>query len=96
MLYKYICISCVDNMGLRQKEGTMKYIVILGDGMSDEPLEALGGMTPMEYTETPVMDSLASKALDHPQLVHYVYQPDILLPALNLSDNPAQYPLKIP
>lgn len=39
----------------------MKYIVILGDGMSDEPLEALGGMTPMEYAETPVMDSLAGK-----------------------------------
>ncbi len=39
----------------------MKYIVILGDGMSDEPLEALGGMTPMEFAKTPVMDSLAGK-----------------------------------
>ena len=39
----------------------MKYIVILGDGMSDEPLEALGGMTPMEYADTPVMDMLAGK-----------------------------------
>ena len=25
----------------------MKYIVILGDGMSDEPIEALGGKTPL-------------------------------------------------
>ena len=37
----------------------MKYIVILGDGMSDEPIEALGGKTPLEYAQTPVMDALA-------------------------------------
>lgn len=39
----------------------MKYIVILGDGMADEPLEALGGKTPLEVAETPVMDLLASQ-----------------------------------
>lgn len=39
----------------------MKYIVLLGDGMADEPLEELGGMTPLEYAATPVMDELASK-----------------------------------
>lgn len=39
----------------------MKYIVILGDGMADEPLEALGGKTPLEYAHTPAMDELASK-----------------------------------
>ena len=39
----------------------MKYIIILGDGMSDEPIEALGGKTPLEVAETPVMDELASK-----------------------------------
>lgn len=39
----------------------MKYIVILGDGMADEPLEQLGGMTPLEYAQTPVMDDLAGK-----------------------------------
>ena len=38
----------------------MKYIIILGDGMSDEPLEALGGKTPLEAANTPVMDTLAS------------------------------------
>lgn len=38
----------------------MKYIIILGDGMSDEPIEALGGKTPLEVAETPVMDELAS------------------------------------
>ena len=39
----------------------MKYVVILGDGMAGEPLEALGGMTTLEYAKTPVMDSLAGK-----------------------------------
>ena len=39
----------------------MKYIVILGDGMSDEPVEALGGRTPLEAASIPVMDELAGK-----------------------------------
>ena len=38
----------------------MKYVVILGDGMSDEPIEALGGKTPLEAAHTPTMDMLAS------------------------------------
>ena len=29
----------------------MKYIVILGDGMADEPIETLGGKTPLECAE---------------------------------------------
>lgn len=37
----------------------MKYIVILGDGMADEPQEALGGKTPLEAAVTPAMDTLA-------------------------------------
>lgn len=39
----------------------MKYIVILGDGMADEPIDALGGKSPLACAETPVMDELASK-----------------------------------
>lgn len=39
----------------------MKYIIILGDGMADEPIESLGGKTPLEVAETPVMDELAAK-----------------------------------
>ena len=39
----------------------MKYIVILGDGMADEPLAELGGRTPLECAATPVMDELAGK-----------------------------------
>ncbi|MDY3225586.1 MAG: cofactor-independent phosphoglycerate mutase [Candidatus Faecousia sp.] len=38
----------------------MKYIVVLGDGMADEPIAALGGKTPLEYANTPAMDILAS------------------------------------
>ncbi|MDO4317564.1 MAG: cofactor-independent phosphoglycerate mutase [Lachnospiraceae bacterium] len=37
----------------------MKYLVVLGDGMADEPLEALGGKTPLAFAKTPVMDELA-------------------------------------
>lgn len=40
----------------------MKYVVVLGDGMADEPIETLGGKTPLEYAQTPVMDELALKA----------------------------------
>lgn len=39
----------------------MKYIVVLGDGMADQPVAALGGKTPLEAAVTPVMDALASK-----------------------------------
>jgi 2,3-bisphosphoglycerate-independent phosphoglycerate mutase len=37
----------------------MKYIVILGDGMADEPLNELGGKTPLEYARIPNMDRIA-------------------------------------
>ena len=40
----------------------MKYILVIGDGMADEPNEALGGVTPMEKADKPCMDSLAAKA----------------------------------
>lgn len=40
----------------------MKYIVVLGDGMADEPLEELGMKTPLEYAKTPMMDDLARKS----------------------------------
>lgn len=40
----------------------MKYILVLGDGMADEPLEQLNGQTPLEAAGTPVMDQLASQS----------------------------------
>ncbi len=39
----------------------MKYIVVLGDGMADEPIEALGGKTPLAYADTKMMDQLSKK-----------------------------------
>ncbi|MDA0945308.1 MAG: phosphoglycerate mutase, partial [bacterium] len=39
----------------------MKYIVCLGDGMSDWPIEALGNQTPLAYAKTPHMDALAAQ-----------------------------------
>jgi 2,3-bisphosphoglycerate-independent phosphoglycerate mutase len=38
----------------------MKYVVILGDGMADWPIEQLGGQTPLSYAKTPAMDELAA------------------------------------
>ncbi len=37
----------------------MKYIIILGDGMADEPIESLQNQTPLQFAETPSMDLLA-------------------------------------
>ncbi len=39
----------------------MKYIVLLGDGMSDEPIAELGGLTPLQAAKTPNMDKLAQR-----------------------------------
>lgn len=36
-----------------------KYIVVLGDGMADEPIESLGGKTPIAYASTPALDRLS-------------------------------------
>ena len=37
-----------------------KYIVLIGDGMADYPLEQLGGKTPLEAVATPHMDRIAA------------------------------------
>jgi 2,3-bisphosphoglycerate-independent phosphoglycerate mutase len=37
----------------------MKYVILLGDGMADHPIEKLGGKTPLEYADTPCMDRLS-------------------------------------
>jgi 2,3-bisphosphoglycerate-independent phosphoglycerate mutase len=39
----------------------LKNIIMLGDGMADEPLEELGGKTPLEVAQTPFMDNLVSR-----------------------------------
>nr|WP_319540381.1 cofactor-independent phosphoglycerate mutase [uncultured Methanospirillum sp.] len=37
----------------------MKYLIVLGDGMADEPITELGGRTPLEAADTPFMDQIA-------------------------------------
>jgi 2,3-bisphosphoglycerate-independent phosphoglycerate mutase len=39
----------------------VKYILVIGDGMADNPVAELGGKTPAEYAKTPVMDYLAAR-----------------------------------
>lgn len=41
----------------------MKYLVLIPDGMADEPIEALGNLTPMQKANKPMMDALAAKAI---------------------------------
>ena len=38
----------------------MKYLIVLGDGMADEPIPELGNRTPLQAAKTPVMDWLAA------------------------------------
>lgn len=40
----------------------MKYIIVLGDGMADEPLAELNNQTPLKAAVTPQMDLLAGKS----------------------------------
>ncbi|MDP2339051.1 MAG: cofactor-independent phosphoglycerate mutase [Bacteroidota bacterium] len=37
----------------------MKYIIVLGDGMADEPLVGYGGKTPLQLADKPAIDNLA-------------------------------------
>jgi len=39
----------------------LKYIIILGDGMADRPVEKLGGKTPLMAVDKPYIDSIALK-----------------------------------
>lgn len=41
----------------------MKYIVLVGDGMADYPIQELGGRTPLEAARTPNMDFIAGHGL---------------------------------
>ena len=39
----------------------MKYILVIGDGMADNPVPELGGKTPLEYAKKTFIDELAAK-----------------------------------
>ena len=40
----------------------MKYLVVIPDGMADEKIEALDGLTPMQKADKPCMDALAKRS----------------------------------
>ena len=41
----------------------MKYILLIGDGMADNPVPELGGKTPLQAADKPFLDSLCEKSL---------------------------------
>ena len=41
----------------------MKYVILLGDGMADEPIAELAGRTPLQAANTPNMDKLAQNGI---------------------------------
>jgi len=41
----------------------MKFLVLQGDGMADEPIAELGGKTPLEHARTPNLDHMASRGI---------------------------------
>ena len=71
----------------------MKYIVVLGDGMADEPIEELGGKTPLEYAVTPTMDKYSK--MSEIGMVHTI--PEGMSPGSDTANlavlgyNPRQY-----
>ncbi len=60
----------------------MKYIVILGDGMADEPIAEIGGKTPLAYAKTPHMDRLSK--LSEVGMVHTI--PDGMNPGSDTAN----------
>ena len=60
----------------------MKYIVVLGDGMADEPIAELGGKTVLAYANTPNMDKLSK--LSEVGMVHTI--PDGMSPGSDTAN----------
>lgn len=71
----------------------MKYVIVLGDGMADRPIDELGGKTPLEYAETPTLDKLSK--VSEIGLVHTI--PDGMKPGSDTANlsvlgyDPEQY-----
>lgn len=71
----------------------IKYVVIVGDGMADYPIESLGGKTPLAVAKTPHMDRMAG--LGEIGLVRTIpdgYQPGSEIANLSIFGyDPARY-----
>jgi 2,3-bisphosphoglycerate-independent phosphoglycerate mutase len=71
----------------------MKYVVVIGDGMSDYPVEELNGLTPLQKAETPNMDKIA----DHGVSGLLKTVPDNMAPGSDVANlsilgyNPEEY-----
>lgn len=55
--------------GHTEGSGWMKYLMVIGDGMADKPLAALGNKTPLGYLDLPSFDRLAGSSLGTAQTV---------------------------
>ena len=40
-----------------------KFVILLGDGMADYPIDSLDGKTPLEYAKTTNMDKLSNSGI---------------------------------
>ena len=60
----------------------MKYVVVLGDGMADYPIDDIGGKTPLEYAKTETLDKLAG--ISEVGLVHTI--PDGMSPGSDTAN----------
>ena len=71
----------------------MKYIVVLGDGMADEPIAALENKTPLAWAKTPNLDRLSR--LSELGMVHTI--PEGMKPGSDIANlavlgyNPEKY-----
>ena len=71
----------------------MKYLILVGDGMGDYPLTELGGKTPLEVANTPMIDALCTKGeffLNHTVPEGYPPGSDVANMSL-MGYNPASY-----
>ena len=71
----------------------MKYLILVGDGMGDYPLDALEGKTPLEAANIPMIDDLCSKGeffLNHTVPEGYPPGSDVANMSL-MGYNPASY-----
>ena len=71
----------------------MKYLIVLGDGMADKDIPELGNKTPLEYADTPTMDTYSK--MSEIGMVHTI--PDGMAPGSDTANlsvlgyNPRKY-----
>jgi 2,3-bisphosphoglycerate-independent phosphoglycerate mutase len=56
-----MCDDSMSEANVSQERRDSKFIILVGDGMGDYPLDELGGRTPLEVASTPHMDLMARR-----------------------------------